>query len=63
MDFVRGVQRDVAKIAIAAIGVAALYDILAINRGRPAVELFQTGTKGFVGILATITGQRRPAGY
>ena len=56
-------ERDITKIAVTALMVAALYDILFLNGGRPAVQLAQTVFGGFSGILARVTGQRPPAGF
>ena len=56
-------ERDITKIAITALGVAALYDILFLNGGRPAIALLTGVFAGFNGILARVTGQNPPAGY
>ena len=59
----RDLEADVTRIALTALAVAALYDVLFLNGGRPAVQLLQTALGGFSGILARVTGQQPPAGY
>lgn len=56
-------ERDVVRVMIAALGVAALYDVLFINGGKPAVSLASTGFTGFSAILARVTGQTPPKGF
>lgn len=60
---VKTLEADVVRVAIAAIAVAALYDLFVLNKGSAVVSLTQTGFKGFGGVLARLTGQTPPAGY
>jgi hypothetical protein len=60
---VRNLEADVVRVAIAAIAVAAVYDLFVLNKGTAVVSLAQTGFKGFGGILSRLTGQKPPAGY
>jgi hypothetical protein len=60
---VKNLEADVVRVAIAAIAVAAVYDLFVLNRGTAVVSLTQSSFKGFGGILARLTGQRPPAGY
>ena len=56
-------ERDVVRVMLAAIAVAAVYDLFVLNRGTAVVALTKTGFQGFGGVLARLTGQRPPAGY
>jgi hypothetical protein len=60
---VKNLEADVVKVLIAAIGVAALYDLFVLNKGTAVVSLTQSSFKGFDGILGRLTGQKPPAGY
>ena len=59
----KGAEADITKLLLAAIAVAALYDILFINGGQPAVSLAKAVFGGIGGVFARITGQTPPAGY
>jgi len=60
---VKNLEADVVRVAIAAIAVAALYDLFVLNRGTAVTSLATTGFKGFGGVIARLTGQTPPAGY
>lgn len=61
------IERDIVRFLIAALVVAAIYDILSPSVGGgksgASVNLAQTGFKGIGGIFARVTGQAPPAGY
>ena len=59
----KNLEADVVRVAIAAIAVAAIYDLFVLNKGTAVVSLTQSSFKGFGGILARLTGQKPPAGY
>jgi hypothetical protein len=60
---VSNLERNLVQIALAAIAVAAVYDLFVLNQGKAVVSLATTSFKGFGGILARVTGQKPPAGY
>lgn len=53
----------IEHIIVVILMVAALYDVLFINGGQPAVALATTGFQGAGGILARLTGQTPPQGF
>jgi hypothetical protein len=56
-------ERDIMKILMAGIALTALYDVLAINKGKSALDLLKTGFQGYGAILARGSGQRPPTGF
>jgi hypothetical protein len=60
-------EKDLVRVIIAVLVVAAVYDILSPKVGGGAkgasVGLATAGFKGFGGVLARVTGQTPPAGY
>jgi hypothetical protein len=61
------IERDIVRFLIAALTVAALYNILSptVGGGKSgaSVQLTSTTFKGLGGIFARVTGQSPPAGY
>ncbi len=61
------IERDIVRFLIAALVVAALYDVLSPSVGGgksgASVNLASTAFKGIGGIFARVTGQTAPAGY
>lgn len=58
-----GVEATITKIALAGIGLVALYDVLFINKGQSATNILGTVFKGYGAILARGSGQKPPTGY
>lgn len=58
-----GAEATVSKIALAGIGLVALYDVLFINKGQSATNLVKALFGGYGAILARGSGQKPPAGY
>jgi hypothetical protein len=59
----RELERDIVRVLIAALMVAAVYDLFVLNRGTAVVSLAQTSGGIVGGILARVTGQTPPKGY
>lgn len=56
-------EATISKIALAGIGLVALYDVLFINKGQSATNLLKTAFGGYGAILARGSGQKPPAGF
>jgi hypothetical protein len=52
-------ERDVAKFMLAALGVAALYDIA--THGAAMAQVFTSGGKAVANLFAVLTGQKPAA--
>lgn len=60
MDF----EKDIVRFLIAALVVAAVYDLFVLGNQRGGTTDIVTGTlKGISGIFARITGGTAPQGY
>jgi hypothetical protein len=59
----RSLEVTISKIALAGIGLVALYDVLFINKGQSANALVGTVFKGYSAILARGSGQKPPPGF
>jgi hypothetical protein len=61
------IERDIVRFLIAALVVAAIYDILSPSVGGgktgASIGLATTTFKGIGGIFARVTGQSPPSGY
>lgn len=61
------IERDIVRFLIAALVVAALFDVLSptVGGGKSgaSVQLTSTAFKGLGGIFSRVTGQSPPAGY
>lgn len=60
-------EKDLVRIAIAVLLVAALYDVLSptVGGGKSgaSVQVLTAASKGIGGTLARLTGQKPPAGF
>lgn len=55
------VEKDIARILIATLGVVILLDIL--THGSAAAQVTTAAGKAWVAILAVLSGQRLPSGF
>jgi hypothetical protein len=56
-------EKDIVRFLIAALVVAAVYDLFVLGKGTGVVNLTSTSFKGLGGIFARLTGGTPPAGY
>lgn len=56
-------EKDIVRFLIAALVVAAVYDLFVLNKGVALVGETATTFRGLGGIFARLTGQAPPAGY
>lgn len=56
-------EKDIVRFLIAALVVAAIYDLFVLGRGTGLTAVTSTGFKGLGGIFARLTGGTPPAGY
>lgn len=55
------VEKDIARILIATLGVVILLDIL--THGSAAAQVTTAAGKAWVAVLAVLSGQRLPSGF
>jgi hypothetical protein len=56
-------EKDIVRFLIAALVVAAIYDLFVLNQGSAVVQVVPSIFKGIGGIFARVTGGTAPAGY
>jgi hypothetical protein len=54
-------EQSLVKIALATLSVAVVLDI--VTHGDASAKIAESVTKGWIGILAVLTGQSRPSGF